>query len=221
MPDKPPAFDLSLYLVAGADDVGDRRLETVVQAAVAGGVTLVQLREKTAPRDVQVARARALRAILAPHRIPLIINDDLEVALAADAEGLHLGQDDIGPREARDALGPGKILGLSAGDAEEAKTVDPALVDYVGVGPAYVTSSKADAGAAIGPAGLRDMRARLALPMVAIGGIGLGQAADVMATGVDGIAVVSAICGAPDPEAAARDLSDRIAAARSRSEGTA
>ncbi len=214
MPEPSPAFDLSLYLIAGVDDVGDRALERVVASAVAGGVTLVQLREKTAPRETVIARAKALRAILAPHGIPLIINDDLEVARAAEAEGLHLGQDDIDPREARAALGPGKILGLSAGDAEEAKTVDPAVVDYVGVGPAYVTASKADAGAAIGPDGLRAMRNRLALPMVAIGGIGLAQAAAVMATGVEGIAVVSAICGAADPEAAARDLRATIDAAR-------
>ena len=112
--------------------------------------------------------------------------------------------------EARARLGPGKILGVSAGDAAEAATVDPALVDYVGVGPVYATGTKADAGAAIGLAGLTAMRRRLALPMVAIGGIQADHAAEVMACGVEGIAVVSAICGAADPEAAARLLRESL-----------
>ena len=216
MPDRPPPFDLSLYLVAGSGDLDGRDLLEVVGQAVAGGVTLVQLREKTTPRGLLIERARALRALLAPRGVPLIVNDHLDVALAAGAEGLHLGQDDIAPAEARAALGPGRILGLSAGDAEEAGTVDPAVVDYVGVGPAYATGTKADAGAAIGPAGLGAMRARLALPMVAIGGIGRARAAEVMATGVEGIAVVSAICRAADPEAAARALRREIDAAAAR-----
>lgn len=206
----PPAFDLSLYLVAGSDALAGRDLADLVAAAVRGGVSLVQLREKAMAAEPMIARARALKALLAPLNIPLIVNDRLDVALAAEADGLHLGQDDLAPAAARAQLGPDKILGVSAGDAQEAATVDPALVDYVGVGPVYPTGSKADAGAAIGLAGLTAMRRLLSLPMVAIGGIQAGQAAEVMACGVEGVAVVSAICAAADPEAAARALRREI-----------
>lgn len=209
-----PTFDLTLYLVVGSDAVGGRDLLILVEAALRGGVTLVQLREKQAPRDAVIARARALKACLDRNGVPLIINDDLDVALAVDAAGLHLGQDDIDPAVARAALGPGKIIGLSAGNAAEAARVDPAVVDYAGVGPAYVTGSKADAGDAIGLSGLSALRARLALPLVAIGGITAANAGAVMATGVEGVAVVSAICGAPDPEPAARALRRVIDAAK-------
>ena len=209
-----PSFDLTLYLVAGSDAVAGRDLVQVVEAALRGGVTLVQLREKTAPRATVIESARALKAMLDRHRVPLIINDDLEVALAVDAAGLHLGQDDMDPADARAALGPDRIIGLSAGNAAEAARVDPAIVDYAGVGPAYVTGSKADAGDAIGIKGLSDLRARLALPLVAIGGISAANAAEVMTTGVDGVAVVSAICAAPDPESAARQLRRAIESGR-------
>ena len=208
------SFDLSLYLVIGPADCAGRDLVEVVHAAVAGGVTLVQLRDKEAPLERLVETARALKEILAPAGIPLIINDSLEAVLAAPAEGVHLGQDDLDPAVARAALGRWAIIGTSAGDAEEAARVDPAVVDYVGIGPAYVTGSKADAGAAIGPEGLRALRAQLELPLVAIGGITEERAAAVMACGVEGIAVVSAIAGAPEPEAAARGLRSAIGSAR-------
>ena len=207
-------FDLTLYLVVGSDVVGGRDLTQVVSAAVKGGVTLVQLREKEPPLDRMIEQARALKRLLTPLEVPLIVNDHLDVALAAEADGLHLGQDDGDPRAARAALGPDRILGLSAGDLEEAATVDPAVVDYAGIGPAYATGSKTDAGEAIGLPGLRRLRARLDLPLVAIGGIDAGKAAEVMATGVQGAAVVSAICAADDPEAAARALREAIEAGR-------
>jgi thiamine-phosphate pyrophosphorylase len=210
----PPGLDLSLYLIAGAEAVGGRHLLAAVAAAVRGGVSMVQLRDKTASDAAMIEQARALKALLAPLGVPLIVNDRLEVALAAVADGLHLGQKDVAPGKARAALGPGRILGVSAGDAEEARIADPALVDYVGVGPVYATGSKADAGVAIGLGGLGAMRALLGLPMVAIGGIDETNAAEVMACGVEGLAVVSAICGAADPEAAARALRRRIDAAR-------
>ena len=210
----PADFDLTLYLVVGSDAVGGRALTDVVAAAVDGGVTLVQLREKGVPFEQMVEHARALKDLLAPCGVPLIVNDHLDVALASEADGLHLGQDDGDPQAARDALGLGRILGLSAGDPEEAAKVDPTIVDYAGVGPAYITGSKADAGDAIGLAGLRKLRACLDLPLVAIGGIDADKAADVMTTGVQGVAVVSAICAAADPEAAARKLRETIEAAR-------
>ena len=199
-------FDLRLYLVAGSDTVAGRDLVEVVTAAVRGGVTLVQLREKSRPREQVIDLARRLKAALAGPAVPLIINDDVEVALAVGADGVHLGQDDGDPAAARARLGPDRILGFSAGDLDEAKRVDPSLMDYVGVGPAYPTGSKADAGPTIGLAGLRRMRAALDLPLVAIGGIDRAHAAEVMSTGVQGVAVVSAICAAADAELAARSL---------------
>jgi thiamine-phosphate pyrophosphorylase len=205
-----PAIDLSLYLVIGEGDTAaassDRDIAQVVAAAVRGGVTCVQLREKTSTTRRFLDLAEALKAALDPAGVPLIVNDRADVALAVGAAGLHLGQDDLPPALARRLVGPDMILGLSAGDLEEAKTVDPALVDYAGIGPAYATGTKQDAGAAIGREGVRSIRAAVGLPSVAIGGINAGNAADVMASGVEGIAVVSAIAGAEDPEAAARQL---------------
>jgi thiamine-phosphate pyrophosphorylase len=199
-------LDPRLYLVAGTDAVGGRDLLDLVSAAVAGGVTCVQLREKAMAEAEFIRLARALKARLAPLDVPLIINDSLTVALAAGADGLHLGQDDLPAKEARAALGPERILGLSAGNLTEARPVDAALVDYVGVGPVFPTGTKADAGAAIGLDGVAALRAYFTLPLVAIGGIQESNATDVARCGVEGLAVVSAICGAQDPEAAARGL---------------
>lgn len=199
-------LDLSLYLVAGTSAAAGRDLVELMLAAVRGGASLVQLREKDRPRAEVIDLARTLKRRLSGTGVPLIINDDLEVALAADADGVHLGQDDGDPAAVRARLGPDRILGFSAGDLSEAERVDPAIMDYVGVGPVYPTGSKSDAGPAIGLEGLRALRAALDLPLVAIGGIDRAHAGEVMTTGVEGIAVVSAVCAAADPESAARAL---------------
>lgn len=219
-----PAFDLTLYLVIGADVTQGRPLDEVVAAALRGGATLVQLREKALGDAELVEAARALKGRLAPLGVPLIINDRAEVAKAAGADGVHLGQDDLDAARARRILGPDGLIGVSAGTAEEAARIDKGLADYVGIGAVYATATKPDAGPAIGIAGLSTLAAALApLPVVAIGGIGAGNAAEVMAaqfragsSAADGIAVVSAICGAPDPEAAARALRREIDAGRER-----
>jgi len=210
MPTK-PSFDLTLYLVVGSDAVGGSSVEDVVAAALRGGVTVVQLREKTLPDDAMVALARRLKALAARHGVPLIVNDRIAVARAAGADGVHLGWDDEAAPAARARLGDAALVGLSAGTAEEAARVDCALADYVGIGSVYPTATKPDAGPAISVAGLQAVHESLPLPAVAIGGIGLGNAAEVMAgSTVEGIAVVSAICGASDPEAAARGLRAEI-----------
>lgn len=209
-----PAFDLTLYLVVGSDAVRGRAVSDVVAAAVRGGVTLVQLREKSLPDAELVACARALVGLLTPLGVPLIINDRVEVAIAAGAAGVHLGQDDAHAGQARSLLGPAGIIGVSAGTMDEAATVSAGLADYVGVGAVFPTGSKADAGPAIGIAGLAALMARLPLPVVAIGGIHAGNAAPVAAAGVAGVAVVSAICGSEDPEMVARSLRQAIAAGR-------
>lgn len=199
-------LDLSLYLIVSAADTGRTPMVETVLKAVDGGVTAVQLREKDTPTRDQIERARHLKALLAPRGVPLLVNDRVDVALAAKADGVHLGQDDMQPRDARHLLGESAIIGLSVGDEAEARTADPELVDYVGIGPAFATGTKADAGAAIGPEGVAALHARVGLPAVAVGGIGQGNAAALRGTGIEGIAVVSAICGAEDPKAAAEAL---------------
>lgn len=210
----PIPFDLALYLVTDPHLVTARGLLATVEAAVKGGVTLVQLRDPHAHGRALVEEARALKALLAPLGIPLIVNDRVDVAVAADADGVHLGQDDMAPGDARALLGPGRILGLSVGNPAEYASSDLSAVDYLGVGPVKATGTKADAGAAIGTAGVAAIRALTRLPIVGIGGIDAGLASDVIRAGADGVAVVSAICAAPDPEQAARALKDAIRAAR-------
>lgn len=202
-----PTFDLRLYLVLGSADCGARSPLDVAAEAVAGGVTIVQLREKGADTRHVTELARALIGILRPLGVPLIVNDNLEATLASGAEGLHVGQDDQSPARVRECLPLERILGLSVGSAAEAATADPALVDYVGLGPVFATPTKGDAGAPLGVDGLAALRRKVpALPAVAIGGIKLASAAAIMAAGVQGLAVVSAIAGAADPAAAARAL---------------
>lgn len=211
-----PALDLSVYLVT--DPVLTRRhglLETV-RRAVAGGATVVQLRDKHARDDDLVAQGRALMAMLAPAGIRLIVNDRVEVARAIGADGLHVGQDDMPAREARARIGERMILGVSAGDEAEIATVDPAIVDHVGMGPFAATSTKADASAPLGVARFAQLRAMLTLPVVAIGGIGEANTAAAIRAGADGVAVVSAICAADDPEAATRRIAAAVREARGR-----
>lgn len=197
--------DLRLMLVTDAAMTARRGLAATVRAALDGGVTIVQLRDKETSDDDLVALARALRAELAPRGVPLIVNDRPAVATAAGANGAHIGQEDGDPRAVRERLGPDATLGLSVTRSSEVATVDPAVVDYVGLGPVFASATKADAAPPLGVDGLRTVGAMLPVPFVAIGGIDAGNAASVIAAGAAGIAVVSAICAAEDPrEAAAR-----------------
>ena len=138
--------------------------------------------------------------------MPLIIDDHADVMLAANADGLHVGQQDLTPADARRLIGSNRILGLSLGSLEDCRPDELALVDYVGIGPTFVTQSKPDAGAAIGLTALQSIAAKAQKPSVAIGGIHINNAAQVGAAGVNGIAVISAICGQPDPYAASVSL---------------
>jgi thiamine-phosphate pyrophosphorylase len=208
-------FDLSLYLVTDPALVARRSLAEVVGAAVAGGVTMVQLRDKDAGDVELVALARELRAAL-PRAVRLIVNDRIAVALAAGADGVHVGWTDAPSPAARAALGPDAIIGLSASNDEEVAGIDPALVDYVGLGPFAATATKPDAGPPLGAARFAELRRQIKLPTVAIAGIGAAHAADAIAAGADGVAVVSAICAAADPQAAARELRRVVDAAKAR-----
>ena len=200
---------LSLYLVTDAAACGRRDLADVVRAAVRGGVTCVQLREKELPTRDFLARACMLKEVLAeaPRPVPLIINDRLDVALASGADGVHVGRTDMPPAVIRRYL-PHAIIGLSVESTADARAVgEQALpVDYLAASPIFATPTKPDAASPLGLQGLAAIRALSRLPLVAIGGIRLANAADVLGAGADGLAVASAICSAADPEEAARRL---------------
>lgn len=196
---------LRLHLVTDAVQCGERGLLAVVQSAVRGGVTCVQLREKSLDTRAFVERARALKALLSPLRIPLLVNDRVDVALAAGADGVHVGQSDMAPQDVR-RLMPGALIGLSIESWQQMHEAERAPVDYYGISPVFATSSKADAAPALGLAGLQQLRRMTARPLVAIGGIQAGNVAAVMAAGADGVAVVSALCAADDPAQAAQAL---------------
>ncbi|MFO7956249.1 MAG: thiamine phosphate synthase [Candidatus Brocadiia bacterium] len=208
--------DYSLYLVAVPQYCAGRPVEDVVSAAVDGGVTLVQLRDKECTTREYVDLALRLKALLRPHGLPLIVNDRVDVALAVDAEGVHLGQADMPPALARDLMGPEAIIGLSVDSHEQAMEAETLDVDYMGVGPVYSTSTKADTAPEWGPEGLETFRPESRHVLVGIGGIDAENAADVMRAGADGVAVVSAICGADDPRRAASELRRAVEAGRRR-----
>lgn len=203
---RPRDFDLGVYLVTDRACCGARSVEEVVSAAIDAGVTLVQLRDKNIDARPMLALGRRLLELLRPAGIGLIVNDRIDVALALDAEGVHIGQQDMPYAEARRQLGPTKIIGVSVGSEAEARQAAGWDVDYVGVGPVYPTATKPDAGMALGA----DETARLARisghRAVAIGGIDVTNAAALYAAGLEGVAVISAICAAPDPGAATRSL---------------
>jgi thiamine-phosphate pyrophosphorylase len=206
-------FDPTLYLVTDTGLCRPRPVADVVRAAVAGGVTAVQVRDKTASRRELYALTVAVRAALADApQVAVIVNDAVDVALLAGADGVHVGQDDLPPAEVRALIGPDLLLGLSISsltELEQALTLPAEVVDLVGLGPVWTTPTKPDAGPELGPAGLAALAegARGAgLLSVAIGGISAANAAAVWATGVDGICVVSDICAATDPAQAARRL---------------
>lgn len=199
-----------VYLVTDRGLCGSRTVFDVVMQAVQGGVAYVQLREKDISTRLFVEEAIAIKNILKPHKVPLIINDRVDVALACGAEGVHIGQEDMPYVIARKLMGTNAIIGLSVEDwrdVEESQNLD---VDYIGVSPVFPTPTKTDTKAAWGLEGLAKIRAFSRHPLVAIGGINESNAADVIAAGADCIAVVSAICAGPDPAAATRNFKNII-----------
>jgi len=217
-------FDLSVVLVTDPRQCAGRGVAATVEAAVAGGATVVQLRDKTAGDAELTALARDLKARLAGTGVALIVNDRVAVAEAAGADGVHVGQADGAPEAARARLGPAAVVGVSVHTAAEMAAIDPAVVDYVGSGPLRATATKPDHGPPLGLDGLAALCRTSPVPMVAIGGVTADDAAALIGAGLDGLAVVSAICAADDPEAAARRLAAAVAAARAtaaRREGAA
>ena len=203
-------FDYSLYLVT------DRRLSLgrstveVVAAAVSGGVTCVQLREKHCSTREFLEEARRVRELLVGTGVPLIINDRLDVALAVAADGVHLGQNDMHISDARRLVGERLVIGISAESVADAIRAEAEGADYIGVSPVFTTPTKMDTAPPLGLEGLREIRRAVSLPLVAIGSIRHDNAAEVLRAGADGLAVVSAIVSAPCPRTAAAGLRQRI-----------
>lgn len=197
---------LRLIVVTDAD-CGGRDLVDVVRAALRGGAPAVQLRMKDAPARDMVEMAHVLLGETRPAGALLFVNDRVDVAVVAGADGAHVGQDDLPVAAARRVSPPGFLLGVSAESVELAMQAEAEGADYVGVGPVYATGSKDDAGEPIGTGRIAEVAAAVRIPVVGIGGIGIGNARSVVESGAAGVAVISAVMRADDPEAAVRELS--------------
>lgn len=200
---------LRIYLVTDASLTLGRSLLDVVAAAVQGGASCVQLREKGADTRDFLAQALQIKALLSPLGVPLVINDRVDVALACAADGVHLGQSDLPVEVARKLLPPQVFIGWSVETMDDVRRSEHLPVDYLGVSPVFATPTKTDTKAPWGIDGLARVRAATRLPLVAIGGIHTDNAAQVVQAGADGLAVVSALCSARDPCQAASGLRDQ------------
>lgn len=210
-----PVIDLSVYLVLDPDLCGGiQGMIDTTRAAVQNGATCVQLRAPHWKKRALVECGRELNKVLRGFNVPLIINDHADVCLAVDAEGLHIGQDDLSAQDARAIIGPDKVLGLSVSNAKELAKVDISFVDHLGIGPIFSTSTKTDAGVALGIDGFAEVASCKPCPVVAIGSVKVPIVGDLIRAGADGVAVVSAICGQTDPGAATKKLAAAVAHAR-------
>jgi thiamine-phosphate pyrophosphorylase len=207
-------FDLSLYLVLDPDLCQHHSMIETAREAVAGGATMVQVRHKLASTEDRIALGRGLMEALRGTHATVIMNDDVTAAIESGVDGLHIGQGDMTPSLARARIGSELILGLSVNTEGAARLVDPAIIDYVGVGPVFATPTKPDHEKPLGFDGLAKVVAASPVPAVAIGGLKQEHVQQALAAGADGVAVVSAICGTPDPRQAARALHEHIRLAR-------
>ncbi len=199
-------IDYSVYLVTDRGLARGRSTLEILQCAVRGGVTCVQLREKNCPVRDFLEQANSIKGYLNAHNIPLIINDRLDVALAVGADGVHLGQLDMPLPVAREILKNSMIIGISAESLQDAIEAEKGGADYIGVSPIYATPTKTDTAPPLGLEGLREIRNAVRTPLVGIGGLTKDNAGEVIKHGADGVAVVSAIVSADDPELATREL---------------
>jgi thiamine-phosphate pyrophosphorylase len=206
-------MDPSLYVVLDRTAARGRDLGDIFEAVAAAGCRMVQLREKAWPSGRLWPLAERLRAGARAAGVTFIVNDRVDLALALDADGVHLGQDDLPPGPARALLRPGMVLGISTHSVEQARAAQAAGADYVAVGSMFATTTKADFEL-VGPALVRKLRGEITVPLVAIGGITADNVHEVIAAGADGVAVISAVCAATDPRQAAARFIERIERAR-------
>jgi thiamine-phosphate pyrophosphorylase len=207
-------IDYSLYLVTDRGLARSRSTLEIVSAAVLGGTSVVQLREKDCATRDFIEQALTIKEFLKDHGVPLIINDRVDVAQAVKADGVHLGQTDMPLGVAKKILGDSMIIGISAESLQDAIVAEKGGADYLGVSPIYATPTKTDTAPPLGLEGLREIRKVVRLPLVGIGGLNRDNAAEVIRNGADGVAVVSAIVAAKDPQAAADALKQTIIEAR-------
>ncbi len=206
--------DLSIYIISDRSAGRGRAHEEVAAAAIAGGATVVQLREKTLPTRQFLEVAVRMRDVTRRAGLPLIINDRVDVALAVDADGVHVGPGDMTVAVTRRLLGPDRLIGASAGTVAEAVEAEQDGADYLGVGSVFATPSKVDAGAPIGTRTVQAIAQAVRIPVVGIGGITPDNAAAVIDAGAAGVAVISAVANADDISAAVRHLVDVVRAAQ-------
>ena len=204
-------LDLLLYLVLDPDLCGGPEgMVRTARLAAESGATVVQLRAPSWKKRQWLETARELKSVLQPLGVPLIINDHIDIALAVDADGVHVGQDDLPVAEVRRLIGPDKWLGLSVTNAEQLAEVPYGSVDYLGIGPVYPTGTKSDAAPVVGVPAFAELVAASRLPVVAIGGIQASNCQSLMQAGAKGVAVVSAICGQVDPARATKVLLEKL-----------
>lgn len=206
-------MDPSLYVILDRAAAGGRDLEAILEATLAGGCRTIQLREKEWPSGRLLPLAERLGERCRRAGATFIVNDRVDLALAAGADGVHLGQDDLPPRAARPLLRPGMLLGRSTHSLAEARDARDDGADYIAVGSMFPTSTKPDFRL-VGPELLRRIRPETTLPLIGIGGITPEHVAEVIRAGADGVAVISAVCAAADPAAATRRFLEAIRAAR-------
>lgn len=206
-----PKVDYALMYVTDDSIRDDHSFFTILEAALKGGATIVQLRQKTCDTSTFYERAIRCKELCGTYQIPLLINDRLDIALAIDADGIHIGQSDMPYNVARELLGNEKIIGLSVSTTPQALKPDAQSADYIGISPIFSTNTKTnDLAKPLGISGLKEIRELYTKPIVCIGGINKNNTKEIIANGADGIAVVSAISKAEDPKAATKELKDII-----------
>jgi thiamine-phosphate pyrophosphorylase len=206
-------MDPTLYVVLDRTAARGRDLDDLLAAVIEGGCRMVQLREKEWPSGRVLPIARRLRDRCRRAGVTFVVNDRVDLALAVEADGVHLGQDDLPARAARRLLRPGMLLGVSTHGVDQARAASEDGADYVAAGSMFATATKADFQL-VGPDFIRKLRPEIRVPLVGIGGITHDNVAEVVQAGADGVAVISAVCGAPDPAAATRRFLDIIRRAR-------
>lgn len=207
---------LHLCVITDATLAPGRDHVAIARAALAGGADMIQLRDKAGDVRALLPQARAIQALCRSHGAIFIVNDRLDLTLAAEADGVHLGQEDLPAEPARRLLGPGRLLGVSTHSGEQAESARASGADYIGFGPMFPTGTKETGYTPRGSAELRKIRAAMPLPILAIGGITLENVAEVIAAGATAPAIISAIVAAPDITAAAAKFRARVAAAKAR-----
>ncbi|HSF05146.1 MAG TPA: thiamine phosphate synthase [Methylomirabilota bacterium] len=206
-------MDPSLYVILDRTAARGRDLTDILESTIAGGCRMVQLREKEWPSGRLLALAERLGARCREARVTFVVNDRLDLALAVAADGVHLGQEDLPPRVARPLLRPGMLLGISTHSVEQARAAQTAGADYVAVGAMFPTATKPDFEL-VGPDLIRKLRAEIRAPLIGIGGITHDNVGEVIRAGAAGVAVISAVCAADDPERATRRFLEAIRTAR-------